>query len=446
MPASPPWSSSVRIVVFVLLLGVSLWLISLARPFWWLIVLALVLAYLLQPLIGLLTRVWVPRGLATLLVVLLALTAVVLLPIILIPALLVDIQPLSFDIVGWFNSASLWVQRLPQTLPGFDFFDYRVDLAPFYEQVALSLRSINPEDWLPTPAEWINILNNALRSAGNVVGLATNLALAIIAVAFAIIIGIFLLFIFTLYVAKDLPLLLDLIIGWVPPAYQPEWRELWRRTGRVWNAFFRGQILLSLVVGVAIWAGLSLIGVPGALALGILAGLLEVLPNIGPVLSLLPAVLLALLSGSTAYPDLPHVTIALAVIALYVVVQQLENYILVPRILGNSVGLHPALVLIGVVIFALQFGLLGAFIAAPLLATLLLWIDYARARIIGAHPFPDMLPAQIEAIPQTQPPPAPARPPTRTHTSPAPAPPPLTEPTLLIPPPPTAQEQPTSPP
>lgn len=419
-------------------MGVSLWLIGLARPFWWLIVLALVLAYLLQPLIGLLQRLWAPRGVATLLVTLLAFAVALLVPIILIPALLADIQPLSFDIVGWFNSASLWVQSLPQTLPGFDILDYRVDLAPFYEQIALSMRSIDPQDWLPTPAEWINLINNTLRSAGNVVGLATNLALAIIAVTFAVVVGVFLLFIFTLYVAKDLPLLLDAIIRLAPPVYQPEWRELWRRTGRVWNAFFRGQIALSLVVGIAIWAGLSLIGVPGALALGIIAGLLEVLPNIGPVLSLLPAVLLTLLSGSTAYPDLPHVTIALAVVALYVVVQQLENYILVPRILGSSVGLHPALVLIGVVVFALQFGLLGAFMAAPLLATLLLWIDYARAHITGAPPFPDMQPAQIAATPQAQPPPPPPQ--TRAQ-GPTPA---LVEPTLLIPPPPPEKPQPTS--
>ncbi len=164
-----------------------------------------------------------------------------------------------------------------------------------------------------------------------------------------------------------------MVIRLVPEPYRPEWRELWRRTGAVWSAFFRGQLILSLAIGVIVWAGLTVIGVPGALVLGLIAGVLEVIPTLRPHPGPDSGGIAGLVAGVPPIPELPNLTVALIVLVFYFVVQQAENLFLVPRILGHSVGIHPALILIAVSVFALHLGILGAFIATPVLATLFEW-------------------------------------------------------------------------
>jgi predicted PurR-regulated permease PerM len=121
--------------------------------------------------------------------------------------------------------------------------------------------------------------------------------------------------------------------------------------------------------------------------LGILAGLLEALPNIGPVLAAIPAVLLALLQGSSVL-SVSNLVFALIVALFYFVVQQLENNIIVPRLIGQALDLPPILVMAGVVVGASVGGILGAFMAAPLIATLRIVAMYTYNKILGRPPFP----------------------------------------------------------
>ena len=159
-----------------------------------------------------------------------------------------------------------------------------------------------------------------------------------------------------------------------------------RRINLTWRAFFRGQILLSISVGFVTFVTTALLGLPGALVLGILAGVLEVVPNLGPVLAAIPAVLLALIQGSRFLP-LDNWVFALIVAGLYVLIQQVENNLLVPRIMGHSLDLHPMIVLIGVVVGTATAGILGAFLAAPLLASLKVLGMYAHAKLTDQVPF-----------------------------------------------------------
>ncbi|RME83793.1 MAG: AI-2E family transporter, partial [Caldilineae bacterium] len=301
------------------------------------------------------------------------------------------------------DSLIRWVQQLPQTFPGFTFLSYQVDLTPFYREVALELARPETQSLLPSATNLANIVRDVITSTMQVVSFATVVATSVIGRFLGSLISGLLLILLTFYIANDLPKIGARVESFAPPAYQAEWRELWRRTGVIWNAFFRGQIILSASVGVAVWLGLSIIGVPGALALGVLSGVLEVIPNLGPVLAALPALLLALLQGSTNYPETSHLTIMLVTIVFYIGIQQVENLFLVPRILGQSVGIHPALVLVGVAAFTFQFGILGAFVATPTIATLQLWFSYFHARILLQEPFP--LAISPEPEPQAQAPP-----------------------------------------
>jgi predicted PurR-regulated permease PerM len=182
----------------------------------------------------------------------------------------------------------------------------------------------------------------------------------------------------------------------MPAAYRPELTELLARIVRVWNGFFRGQLILMLVIGVLSWLGLAALGVPGALSLGIVAGLLELIPNLGPIIATIPAVMVALLQGSSYLPISP-LAVAVVVLLYYVLLQQLENIVIVPRVLGDAVELPPLVVMTGVLVGSTTAGILGALLAAPVIGTGREILCYVYRKLLGEEPFPtEAAPKQAE--------------------------------------------------
>jgi predicted PurR-regulated permease PerM len=171
----------------------------------------------------------------------------------------------------------------------------------------------------------------------------------------------------------------------IPPDYKPEISALSTRIRRVWEGFFRGQVTLMIIIGSVVWLGGSAIGLPFALVLGVVAGLLEIIPNLGPTLATIPAVIIALVLGPTYY-ELNHFVFSLIVIGFYVLVQVFENSFVVPNIMGEAVDLHPILVLTGVFVGASVWGILGALIAAPVIATLKEIFEYFYYKIAWEEP------------------------------------------------------------
>ena len=157
---------------------------------------------------------------------------------------------------------------------------------------------------------------------------------------------------------------------------------------------------LMVVVGVIVWIGNLILGTPQALFLGVLAGLLEVIPSLGPILATIPAVILALIFGS-GYIPVENWAFALIVIAFYVLVQVIENQLLVPYILGDAVDLPPLIVIVGVVIGGSAFGLLGVFLATPVISTGREVFMYLYDKILEPPPEPEIIeekPSIMDAI------------------------------------------------
>jgi predicted PurR-regulated permease PerM len=127
------------------------------------------------------------------------------------------------------------------------------------------------------------------------------------------------------------------------------------------GAYVRGEIFLMLAVGLATYIGLSLLRVEFAIPLAVIAGLLELIPSIGPILSGIPAVMIALVQNPI---------LAIAVVALYILVQQLENSILVPIVMKEAVGLNPLVTIVSLLIGGTLFGLIGALLAVPAAAVI----------------------------------------------------------------------------
>ena len=132
------------------------------------------------------------------------------------------------------------------------------------------------------------------------------------------------------------------------------------------GSFFRGQLILCLVVGGMSMAAYLLIGLPYALVLGIIAGVLEAVPMLGPILGTVPALIIALASAPEQ---------AIWVIVAMIVVQQLENNLLAPRVMDHSVGINPIVSILSIAALTLLFGLVGALLAIPIAAILQIVLD-----------------------------------------------------------------------
>jgi predicted PurR-regulated permease PerM len=168
------------------------------------------------------------------------------------------------------------------------------------------------------------------------------------------------------YLIKDRPALVAAAERSMPAAWRADVRAVGFLILRVFGQWLRGQVFLGITVGVGTFAGLLLLTsavdpVFGrfAILLSIVAGVLELLPIIGPIIAAIPAVLLALTAGLDA---------AIAAVILYTVVQQIENNVLVPKIQGDAVELHPSAVMLALVVGGAIAGLLGAILALPITA------------------------------------------------------------------------------
>lgn len=128
------------------------------------------------------------------------------------------------------------------------------------------------------------------------------------------------------------------------------------------GAWLRGQLLLSLFIGVITWFALSIIGLPYAVPLAILAGIFEIVPTIGPIISAIPAIIVAL----TVSPPL-----AVIVTVIYIGIQMAENNFLVPKIMQRAVGLNPVVVILAVMIGANLMGVIGALLSVPFVSFLI---------------------------------------------------------------------------
>jgi predicted PurR-regulated permease PerM len=161
----------------------------------------------------------------------------------------------------------------------------------------------------------------------------------------------------------------------------------------VLSAYIRGQLLLCFFVGGMATVALAIIGVPFALVLGLIAGIFEALPYVGPILGAVPAIVVAVLSNPGS---------ALWVAIVFFAIQQVENLILVPRIAGKSVKLHPAMVMVVLVIGNELAGFLGMLIAVPITAVLRDVFKYLYLRFLDEPLTPEEAMTNIRADQEVQ--------------------------------------------
>jgi predicted PurR-regulated permease PerM len=149
-------------------------------------------------------------------------------------------------------------------------------------------------------------------------------------------------------------------------------REGWNVAEARLGLWVRGQLLLMTTVGVASTVAYFVLGLENALVLGVIAGVAEIIPIVGPAVGAIPALVSALVTGG---PEL-----ALLVAGVYVVIQVLEGNVLVPMVMKNAVGLPPFLVIVSLLVGAAVAGLVGALLAIPVAATIVVVLERIQAR------------------------------------------------------------------
>jgi HAD superfamily hydrolase (TIGR01549 family) len=371
--AATAWSPTTKRLIIVGLVIVLLLVLYVFRALLPPIAIALVLAYILKPLADLVERrTKMPRTLSVIIVFI-----VLLLIVSLIPA---TVLPYAVD---RFTRLNLDFQKLTD------------DLLTFLSQpISVLGYSISLQDMV---GDLQGALQDLLRP------FATQTVTVLFGVASSLL-WLLSILVISFYLVKDAGRLRSFLDRLAPPGHIEELRRLREEINHVWKAFFRGQLLLGIIIGVVVWLAMIAVGLPNAGLMGLLAGLLEVIPTFGPVLATIPALLVAFFLGSTYLP-LSNFWFAVLVLGVYTLIQQLENAYLVPRIMGRRLQLHPVVVFIGVLAGGLLFGALGVLLAAPIIGTLRVALSYTYAKLLDEDPYPpefveagEIYPGEIDAI------------------------------------------------
>ncbi len=143
---------------------------------------------------------------------------------------------------------------------------------------------------------------------------------------------------------------------------------LLKRIIKIWINYLKSQLVLMVLIGAITYIVGKIVGLPDILILSIVAGVGEGIVQVGPIVATIPAVVIAYIKGSTVL-SVENWVFALMIIAIYILIQMFENYILKPKIVGDAVDMHPLLSLVGMTIFGMLLGIPGLLFAIPVMAT-----------------------------------------------------------------------------
>lgn len=311
----------------LLALVISLYILWQIRQVVLVVFAAVVLATILNRLVAIFQRYRIKRGIAIAITVVLLLTIITAFFAVIVPRLVEQLQELvnllpavSARLRSWYG----WIQT---QIPG-----QVLENIPGFETLAQQLQA-----WVAQLlGNFFVLLNNSL----------------------AALVSLLLFLVVTIMLLANPPQYRRIFILAFPAFYRRRVDEILSECETSLVGWIRGTLLAMVVIAVVSFIGLSVLGVPLPFVNAALAGLLEFIPNVGPVLSVVPPMLLALL-------DAPWK--AGAVLLLYIAIQQFESLVLVPLIMKQEVDLMPVFTILAVVVFASFFGFLGLFLAIPLL-------------------------------------------------------------------------------
>jgi len=324
------------VLVFVAL---SFWLLYRFNQVVFILFIAIVLGTVIRPVVTWLHRRGLPRIAGVILVYLLLLALLISFVLLLFPLIVEQGTTIAAAVPGYYQSLREWMANYPNQLI--------VRLSEFLPATLPDLEPVQQTG------------QQMLASAGQALGYVASAA-KVIFMATAILL-------LALHWTLDGPRTIRSLLLLVPMGQRESISELILAMETKVGFYIAGQGVLCLVIGIMALVAYLLIGLPNALVLALVAGLLEVVPMVGPLLGAIPAALVALSIG----PDK-----LVWVIVATVVIQQLENSLLVPRVMSKAVGVNPFVTLLALFAFSSLFGISGALMAIPMAAIIQLLLDH----------------------------------------------------------------------
>lgn len=301
-----------------------------------------VIYYLVKPIYDYLLNKKVPKGIAILLVM----VGVIVIFIMIITSLVPIIQKQLLDLVAqlpyYYQIISEQVENFMQT--------------GFFETIQEQFNKINT-DFIQSITERLNgILNFTFSGIGSVVGIIGDIVITVMTMP-----------VILYYLLKDGNKVIPFVTKMFPTRSQHKISVMLNEMNQQVSSYIRGQITVAICVGFTYIIGYTLIGLPYGVTIGMIAGLLTIIPYIGSIIGLTPALIIGFVTNPT---------LALHVFLVFVIEQLIESRVLQPLILGSSLKMHPVTILIILLAAGKMFGLVGLLIAVPVYAVVKVFITH----------------------------------------------------------------------
>lgn len=364
------WSQSFRYWVLTLLIVLAGFLVVYLRGIFAPLIISALIAFILNPFVGYVsTRTKRSRGFVVGMIFIIGITILTVLPIVLIPPLVADMEIIIADLEQFLIQTQETISQ-PVLILGEEF----------------SLEAILP-DFTTLLSEGVSALpENALHFLETIT---TNLLWVL-----TMLVAIY-------YLLKDWNILRSWVFNQVPELYQPDARILYYKIRDVWHGYLMGNIAMMAIVGALFAIPWMAIGVPGGLGLGIITGVLTIIPDLGPAIAVALTALVALFEGSL-FLDMSNGLFALLVTGIYLILVNVKNIWIRPLVFGRTLHMHEGLVFIIIMVAILVGGVMGALLAIPVVASASVLMSYIFRKLQGLPPWDEEEAEEAQEEPEEQ--------------------------------------------
>lgn len=323
----------IGILTFILLFHIREDLKNILSPLIW----SIVVAYLLDPLVNFIQREKLKRSLAILIIYLIFIGIFIIIGWSIIPAIIKETKNLIGDM-------------------------------PYYTgQIQEFLLLIRQSGKSQLPKSINNLLENGITAVEDSIINGIKSAYFTVANFFSGILNIVIIPVIAYYLLKDKEYFIKLAVQFIPKKWRSKIIDVAKDSDKVIGGFIKGQIIVTAFVGIFTALGLYLLNINYAFTIGILTGIINIIPYFGPIIAAVPATIIAFFQGPIK---------VVWVIVLFFIVQQVEGDIIAPKIIGSNVGLHPVAIIFSLLIGGSFFGVVGMILAVPVAGTI---------RVVGKH-------------------------------------------------------------
>lgn len=312
------------------------------------LVLSLILAYLLNPIVDFLKKKNIPGLWSVILVYIIIFLVIFIFSFVLFPKIIRELKNIGSILPDYLNKIYEYVDRVQNK-----YYSNFKNLPPQFD----GIRDIFEEN--------INSLESiVIKWIEKFADVTTNM--------FSKIFTLILVPIISFYFLKDKEFFKKKIYLTIPKTHRSEVVKLFKEIDKSISQFVRGRIIVGAFVGITTTIALFILNIDFAFSIGMLAGIADIIPYFGPVIGIIPAVFFALLKRPLK---------ALWVIIIFTIIQQTENNIITPKVVGESVGIHPVTVILSLILGGGFFGILGMILAIPVVAVVKILYSYIVEKV-----------------------------------------------------------------